>query len=571
MARDERTGGTPDYLFTGHGEMHARARAFDWAGTSLGAVEQWPDCLRTAVAILLGCSFPMILVWGAELIQVYNDAYIPLIGAKHPRALGLPTHTCWPEIRHVQEPTFARVFRGETVQLTEAHYALDRHDAGILEDAYFDATFVPIPLANGIIGGSLSVLFESTDRVRARAAQVEREQLRKAADAAKQAERESAAQLQVALEAASLGTWNFDLATNTGWHSARTNALFGRGDVAGDVTLEELVACLELGDRPRLRAALEAAVSSQGRFEIECRVSGADGPVRWVAALGHVLPGADPRSSRVVGIAQDVTDRKAADAERERLYQLELSAHAAVERAYQEVVAANRAKSEFLAVMSHELRTPLNAIGGYLELIELGIRGPVTDGQRTDLARIKAAQQHLLGLVTDVLNFVRIETGRMQYALTEVSLSETVASAEVLIGPQFRAKNIALEAACRDLRLHVHADREKLAQILVNLLTNALKFTDSGGRVSMECVEAETTVTMRVRDTGIGIAPDKVQEIFEPFVQVDQRLTRRNEGVGLGLAISRDLARGMGGELTVESTPGVGSTFILTLPRARPE
>jgi PAS domain S-box-containing protein len=513
----------------------------------------------------------MILVWGPELIQVYNDAYIPLIGAKHPRAFGRPTHACWPEIRHLQEPIFARVFRGETVRLTEALYALDRHETGTLDEAYFDATFVPVPLANGTIGGSLSVLFESTDRVRARAAQVEREQLQQAAKAAEQAERENAVQLQVALEAASLGTWDFDLETNTGWHSARTNALFGRGHVAGDVTLDELFACLELRDRARLRAALEAAVSRQGRFEIEGRVLGADGRVRWVAALGHVLPGADVRPNRVVGIAQDVTDRKAADAERERLYQLELSAHASVQRAYEEVAAANRAKSEFLAVMSHELRTPLNAIGGYLELIELGIRGPVTDAQRTDLARIKAAQQHLVGLVTDVLNFVRLEAGRVQYALSDVSLSKTVADVESLLDPQFRAKNIALEVSYFDSRLHVHADREKLAQILVNLLTNALKFTDSGGRVSIECVEGETVVTLRIRDTGIGIAPEKVQLIFEPFAQVDQRLTRRNEGVGLGLAISRDLSRGMGAELTVESTPGIGSSFILTLPRARLE
>ena len=219
--------------------------------------------------------------------------------------------------------------------------------------------------------------------------------------------------------------------------------------------------------------------------------------------------------------------------------------------------------------MSHELRTPLNAIGGYVELMELGIRGPVTNEQLADLNRIKAAQRHLMGLVTDVLNLVRIETGRLHYTMKQVSLADVVALVEVLIVPQLLAKGLSLESQRLDATLCVHTDREKLAQILVNLLTNALKFTDPGGSVSIECAADETTLTLRVRDTGIGIAPEKLQAIFEPFVQVDQRLTRTNDGVGLWLAISRDLARGMGADITVESTPGVGSTFSLTLPRVR--
>ncbi len=550
------------------GEMLARVREFDWASTPLGHPGEWPECLRTAVDVVLGCAFPAILVWGPQLIQIYNDSYVPLIGAKHPRALGVASHECWPEIRHVQEPTFSRVFSGETVHFTEAHYALDRYDTGAVEDCWFDATFIPVPLATGDIGGSLSILFESTGRVRARALEAASEDLQRTTEAAERAERESAAQLRIALEAATLGTWSYDLGAEHAWNSARANALLGRPPVPGPITFTEFLECVEERDRLRVRKAFAAAVASDGRYEVEYRVARADGTTTWLASLGHALRGEDGAAGRVVGIVQDISERKAAEKERERLYQTEVKAHAAVEQALLDVAAANRAKSEFLAVMSHELRTPLNAIGGYVELMELGIRGPVTSEQLVDLNRIRAAQRHLLGLVTDVLNLVRIENGRLEYSLAAVPLAEVIAAVEVLVAPQLRAKRIVFDCRNADSSLYVRADREKLAQILLNLLTNALKFTDPGGRAGVECVADEALVTLYVRDTGIGIAPEKLSMIFEPFVQVDQRLTRTNDGVGLGLAISRDLARGMGAELRVESTPNVGSTFILTLPRA---
>ena len=236
------------------------------------------------------------------------------------------------------------------------------------------------------------------------------------------------------------------------------------------------------------------------------------------------------------------------------------------EEARAEAERASRGKGEFLAVMSHELRTPLNAIGGYAELMEMGRRGPITAEQRTDLARIQASQRHLLGLINQVLNYTRIETGTVQYQLTAVAVSEALASAEALVIPQVRARGLTYRLGACDPTIRVQADAEKLQQILLNLLTNAIKFTDAGGEVRVECVTGDSTVAITVSDTGIGIPSEKLASVFDPFVQVDQRLTRSNEGVGLGLAISRDLARGMGGDLTAESTFGEGSRFTLTLP-----
>jgi signal transduction histidine kinase len=258
-----------------------------------------------------------------------------------------------------------------------------------------------------------------------------------------------------------------------------------------------------------------------------------------------------------VGTLQDITERREAAAERERLFQLE-------QQARLEAEAANQSKSDFLAVMSHELRTPLNAIGGYAELMELGIRGPVTQEQRTDLARIQTAQRHLLGLVTDVLNFVRVDRGRVEYALTDVSVEDVLAGVETLVRQQFEAKGITYTPRpCPQVR--VVADEEKLGQIFINLLTNALKFTPEGGEVVVNCVTTDQYAEIQVSDTGIGIEASKLEVIFEPFVQVNQQLTRANNGVGLGLAISRELARGMGGDLTAASLVGVGSTFTLRL------
>ena len=228
---------------------------------------------------------------------------------------------------------------------------------------------------------------------------------------------------------------------------------------------------------------------------------------------------------------------------------------------------ANHAKSEFLAMMSHELRTPLNAIGGYAQLMEMGLRGPITPEQREDLERIERSQRHLLGLINDVLNFAKLEAGRVQFFIARVPMNELLFGVEALVLPQLHAKGLRYVDAGDCGNMAVHADEEKARQVLINLLSNAIKFTPAGGQVRVACTEDEEQVRIIVSDSGVGIPPDRLDAIFEPFVQVDRGLTSRQEGTGLGLAISRDLARHMGGDLTATSTAGVGSSFTLSLPR----
>jgi signal transduction histidine kinase len=258
-------------------------------------------------------------------------------------------------------------------------------------------------------------------------------------------------------------------------------------------------------------------------------------------------------------LAEDLAQRAAIAVDNARLYREAERARAAAEE-------ANRAKGAFLAMMSHELRTPLNAIAGYTELLEMEIHGPLTTAQRDSVRRVQRSEQALLSLVEDVLSFARIESGRMEYQLTDVPLDATLAELEDLVRPQLSAKSLVYRCLRLDPAVTVWADRDKLEQILLNLLTNAIKFTEEG-EIVIECDTTENDVSIHVRDTGIGIAEEKIDLIFEPFVQVQSALTRTTQGSGLGLAISRDLARGMGGDLTVRSEVGKGSTFTLRLPR----
>ena len=229
---------------------------------------------------------------------------------------------------------------------------------------------------------------------------------------------------------------------------------------------------------------------------------------------------------------------------------------------------ANTAKTAFLRAMSHELRTPLNAIGGYIDLLDMGLHGPVTESQRADLARVRTNQQHLAALITEILNFARVGSGSVSYAVSDINGRDALRHAIELIEPLIAQQGLVFDGVSGDSSIVARADPEKVTQILVNLLSNAIKFTPAGGHISSECTAGDDTVTLSISDTGLGITPEKLEAIFEPFVQLKEGHADRKGGIGLGLAISRDLARAMKGDLTVESTEGRGSRFTLSLPRA---
>jgi signal transduction histidine kinase len=321
------------------------------------------------------------------------------------------------------------------------------------------------------------------------------------------------------------------------------------------------LAAIVRGEREAASAGAQAALARQAAAHAESMARALEEANDRLSAQACELETAN------LQMQEQAVELEAQAAERElQADELQL-ANVALETARIIAEAGNRAKSEFLATMSHELRTPLNAIAGHVQLVQLGIHGPVTAAQREALERVDRSQRHLLGLINDILNLARIESGRVEYRLREISMAETMRDLLPMIEPQVASKGLRLVSDV-DPGLCARADSEKLQQVLLNLLSNAVKFTPVGGTISIAADRTEDgrRAVVRVRDTGIGIPVDRLDDIFEPFVQVDASHSRTEEGTGLGLSISRDLARGMGGDLTVESTPGTGSTFTLVLP-----
>jgi PAS domain S-box-containing protein len=305
------------------------------------------------------------------------------------------------------------------------------------------------------------------------------------------------------------------------------------------------------------KPAWELEVAARdGRVEDEGWRVRKDGTRFWA---NIVITALRDHSGRLVGFAKvtrDLTERRAA----------ELQALAAARRVNQ-AEEANQVKASFLAAMSHELRTPLNAIGGYADLLLTGIGGDISAQQKQYLERIRSSQQHLLAIINDILNFSRIEAGRLTVDVGPVALQEVVDAVVPMIEPQAIAKNIRVEQG-DFLGAVVAGDQSKIEQILINLMSNSVKFTPSGGAISVRCEARGDCYELSVHDTGIGIPDEAIDAIFQPFVQVGRSLTSKQEGTGLGLAISSDLAKAMGGDLRVQSKIDRGSTFTLSLPKA---
>ena len=304
---------------------------------------------------------------------------------------------------------------------------------------------------------------------------------------------------------------------------------------------------------------LEVA-SREGPFEDEGWRVRKDGTLFWANVIITALRNEDGELVGFAKVTRDLTERRKAQ---ERAI--------ADARRVAETEAANRTKTEFLTSVSHELRTPLNAIGGYAELLSLGLPGALNETQQQYIERIRSAQQLLLSLVNDLLNYTRVEVGQIEYDIGPIQIAPMLHEIAAMIEPQADAGNIVLGIDECDGDVLAWADAARVQQIVLNLLTNAVKFTPPGGRIGMTCADTADGVRISVTDTGPGIPEDAQHSIFEPFVQLGRSLTTSHDGVGLGLAISRELARAMAGDLTVSSQAGHGATFTLTLPNEPPQ
>jgi PAS domain S-box-containing protein len=337
--------------------------------------------------------------------------------------------------------------------------------------------------------------------------------------------------------------------------------------------------------RKAYRHQLDQLCGSERSDDWEINVQPANGDLTAVSiSVGQIS-----RSKKSIGgyrwILRDITKRKQAELsvrelnrDLERRVASRTAQLAAANRLKDELLASertareeaeisNRVKSDFLALLSHEFRTPLQAIFGYTELLEREIHGPLNDAQRRDLLRIQQSEQHLLGLITAILDFAKLESGQpVEVSLHATVVHEILFHMEGLVGPQLEEKELRYEYRCDDPSILAHADAAKVQQIVLNLLANAIKFTARGGSISLSAELEPDAVAIRVTDTGCGIPSDKLDAVFLPFVQIRSKGTVAN-GTGLGLPISQRLANSMGGTLTATSELGRGSVFTLRLQR----
>ncbi|WNG37008.1 response regulator [Archangium violaceum] len=541
-------------VLEGGGEMGARMRALDWSRTPVGPVERWPQSLRTAVSILLNSRFPMMIHWGPELTQFYNDAYAPSLGSKHPGGLGQAAQPWWAEIWDVLEPMFERVLAGEATWHANQLFTPNRR--GFLEEAYFTLSHSPIRDESGGIGGIFLTVTETTGQV------VGERRLR-------------------ALKALSEANASPPSAEVACRQAARVLE-----DYRHDVAFARFYLTDAPGAQPRLVASvgLSEGAADDGAWPLESVLHGGEA---WTLTDVHsrvgVLPGGPwpeaPHSARVLPLGEPgamasgalvvgLSPRRPLDAEYFSFLGLmaaQVSTAIASARRSEAAAALERAKLDFFSNVSHELRTPLTLLLGPLQDALADTTHPLPEAQRERVEWAQRGAQRLLKLVNTLLDFSRLEAGRLQATPEWTDLSAMTAGLASSFESLLRREGVHLRVDCPPLPGLVWVDRESWEKIVLNLLSNAFKFTFEGEvRVSLHWREGR--VELEVADTGTGIAEAELPRLFERFHQVRGARGRSMEGSGIGLALVHELVVLHGGDIRVDSALGRGSTFRVRLP-----
>jgi signal transduction histidine kinase/ActR/RegA family two-component response regulator len=566
------TGAPSATLFEGPGEMRALLRATDWSRTPLGPPDRWPRSLRTMAGVVLGSRFPMLLWWGPRLLQLYNDAYRPILGAKHPGSVAAPGSEVWSEIWHIIGPQAEGVLAGGPATWNE-HLLLPMLRKGFLEETYFTFSYSPVPGDDGQLGGVLVTCQETTEQVQ------DDRQLRTlrdlAAGAASSESEEEACERAACILAANdadvpfAGIYVVERDGRTARLAGRAG--FGDGDAPGSLPAEIAL------DAPRRAASWPLAEARDRGAPVIVADLGPFGPLprgRWSAApaQGAVVPLARPGvplpygflvcglsplrpfDERYRGFFALVADQLATALANVRTFAEEQRRRRALEE-------LDRAKTAFFSNVSHELRTPLTLMLGPTEDALALPEGKLAGDA---LRAVHRNQLRLLKLVNSLLDFARIEAGRVEPLLERTDVAALVREVAEAFRPAVERAGLRFEVeAPRPVDAAV--DREMFEKILLNLLSNALKYTLSG-EIRVALSAAGGAVELSVTDTGAGIAREEQARIFERFHRVEGTPARTVEGSGIGLALVAELARIHGGSAAVRSAPGEGSRFTVTLP-----
>jgi signal transduction histidine kinase len=550
-----------EQIIVGRGEMAERMRAFDWASSPLGAPGTWPQSLRSALSILLASRAQIILFWGPELVALYNDAYVPVFGAKHPWALGRPARECWSEVWDNRlKPLFGGVIEtGEAFFAEDLPFMVSRH--GFVEETYFDVSYDPVRVEDGSVGGIFCIVTETTGRV------LGERRLRMLGELSRRT-----------IDAPDVdAVWRAAADVLSGNAADLPFALLYRLDAAGARATLAACAATTAADVPvtELAVADDALIASvvQQREIVSLR---AEHVVTWASApcdRALVLPllaGTETAGLLVAGVSRHLA---LGDAYRAFFGLVasgistalaSASARESERRRAEALAELDRAKSTFFSNVSHEFRTPLTLMLAPIEEALAAPGLPASDRER--LALVHRNGLRLQRLVNSLLDFARLEAGRVQASYELVDLAPYTADVASAFRSAVERAGLTLTVDCRSLTQPFPVDREMWEKIVLNLVSNAFKFTFEGG-IAVRLRETASRVTLEVEDTGVGIPAHEIPHLFERFHRVQGTRSRSHEGTGIGLALVHELVRLHGGTVQVRSAPGLDSTFSVVLPR----
>ncbi|MGD0893903.1 MAG: sigma 54-interacting transcriptional regulator [Terracidiphilus sp.] len=560
-------------LFAGDGEMATRMRELDWSATPLGPVEQWPQALRTCVRLMMGAGYPMTILWGPDLAYLYNDANMPVVGTKHPWALGRGCREIYPESWDFVGPLFDRVMtKGEAaVTLSDQLFVIHRKD--YLEECYFAFSFSPVPDDSGRAGGVLNIVLETTERV------LEDRRRRLLGDLASRAAgaRNQEEVWRVSAETFGENCLSLPFAFLYEYRPSEHRAyLTGVSVETAEALRPPVIDCRSVN-----LWRLNPAMAKDGvLIELGDRASGVPvpnwpnppkqacvAPIRlgdYGDALGFLVAGIHP------GRAFD-------DAYRQFVYRIteqitiglaSASAFEQERRRADALAEVDRAKTQFFSNVSHEFRTPLTLMLGPLDEVLSQASERLSPEDHEQLMAVRRNSLRLLKLVNTLLDFSRIEAGRVQASYEPTDLATFTTEIASAFDSAMQNAGLRFSVECQPVEEPVYVDRDMWEKIVLNLLSNAYKFTFTG-EVALTLKPAGGAVELQVRDTGVGIPEEHREQVFERFHRVESTQARTFEGTGIGLALVQELVKLHGGTVRVESAVGAGSTFTVTIPRGK--
>lgn len=567
----------PDWL-TGSGEMVSLLRAKNWSATPIGPIEKWSPTLRMMTSFLLANRFPLLLWWGPEYVSIYNDAYRPILGTKHPQALGLPVSECWSEIWHILRPLIDTPFHGGPATWME-DLELEICRSGFTEETHFTVAYSPVPdpTAPGGIGGVLATVHEITDKI------VSERRVSILADLSARATEAKTAEQACTIAAEVLSAHSKDIPFALIYLIDREDQkakLAGSAGVVAGSSISPLTidfAGTRSGSSgwPLVKEALAERVMVVDNLAARFH-DVPNGPWSAPPHSAVVVPIRSNKERDIAGVLiAGISPRLAFDALYRSFFELaaaQIAAAVSNARAYEDerkrseaLSEIDRAKTIFFSNISHEFRTPLTLMLGPVEDLLSKSHTDLSPSTKNQLELVNRNGSRLLRLVNTLLDFSRIEAGRMQAVFQPTDLSAfTVELASVFRSATEKA-GLRLVLDCPKLDQPVFVDRDMWEKIVLNLISNAFKFTFEG-EIGISLAQTRNSAELRVRDTGVGIPANELPRLFDRFHRVQNTQSRTHEGSGIGLAFVQELVKLHGGAVRVESVPGKGSTFIVSLP-----